>query len=69
MELSATQSLPFQSSVVRHYLASYKDSLLAICAAQFGKKGFKDGVEVSAGHLIYPSHQFFASLLKQYSLI
>lgn len=47
VEFSATQSLPFQSSVTEHYLASYKDSLLAICAAQFGKKGFRHGIEVN----------------------
>ena len=48
VEFSASQSLPFQSRVQDHYLATYQASFIAICTAQFGQKAFKDGVDVRA---------------------
>lgn len=47
MEFSATQSLPFQSRVQEHYLASYQASFIAVCTAQFSQKAFHDGIDVS----------------------
>ena len=50
VEFAASQSLPFQSRVQEHFLASYQASFIAICSAQFRGKAFKGGLEVG----IYP---------------
>ena len=47
VEISVAQSLPFQSRVTEHFLASYQASFIAVCSAQFGDKAFVDGMEVS----------------------
>ena len=47
VEISVAQSLPFQSRVTEHFLASYQASFIAVCSAQFGDKAFVDGMEVN----------------------
>ena len=46
VEFAASQSLPFQSRVLEHFLASYQASFIAICSAQYRGKAFKGGLEV-----------------------
>lgn len=48
------QRVPYRESVRDHLLVSYKRAFIAVCNAQFGRKGFQGGQEVSAAQKLKP---------------